>query len=130
MRCKLGIFSVAGVLSNIRITAPPNECQSRCNKARGKVCDSVWVTSGVKFNMRRRSVVLAGPRKSAKNRGVGGGALIQDSVLNRANVFGHYEHQWGNYTRTWETQQWTKNENIRTRIRTYLRLDNILSNYI
>ena len=24
--CKLGNFSVAGILSNIRITAPPNEC--------------------------------------------------------------------------------------------------------
>ena len=28
--CKLGNFSVAGVLSNIRITAPPNDCRSRC----------------------------------------------------------------------------------------------------
>ena len=35
--------------------------------------------------MRRRSLALAGPPKSAKNRGGGGGALIQDSALNRAN---------------------------------------------
>ena len=34
--------------------------------------------------MRRRSLALAGPPKSAKNRG--GGALIQDSALNRANT--------------------------------------------
>ena len=54
------------------------------DKARGKVCDLVWVTSGGKFNMRRRSLALAGHPKSAKNRG--GGALIQDSVLNRANT--------------------------------------------
>ena len=33
--------------------------------------------------MRRRSLALAGPPTSAKNRG--GSALIQDSALNRAN---------------------------------------------
>ena len=33
----------------------------------------------------RRSLALAGPPKLAKNRG-GGGALIQDSALNRANT--------------------------------------------
>ena len=32
--------------------------------------------------MRRQSLALAGPPKSAKNRG---GALIQDSALNQAN---------------------------------------------
>ena len=40
------------------------------DKARGKVCDLVWVTTGGKFTMRRRFLVLAGPPKSAKNRGV------------------------------------------------------------
>ena len=69
--CKLGNFSVAGVLSNICLTAPPNECRSQCYKARGKVCDLVWVTSGGKFNM-RQSLALAGPPKSAKIRGGGG----------------------------------------------------------
>ena len=54
-----------------RLSAPPNECRMRCYKARGKVCDLLWVTSGGKFNMRRRCLALAGPPKSAKNRGVG-----------------------------------------------------------
>ena len=65
-----------------RLSAAPNEGRLRCYKARGKVCDLVWVTSGWKFNMRRRSLALAGPPKSAKNRGV----LIQDSAINRANT--------------------------------------------
>ena len=46
----------------------------------------VWVTSGGKFNMRRQSLALAGPPKSAKEKGGGGVALIQDSALNRANT--------------------------------------------
>ena len=37
--------------------------------ARGKVC--VLVTSGGIFNIRRRSLALAGPQISAKNRGLG-----------------------------------------------------------
>ena len=36
--------------------------------------------------MRRQSLVLAGPPKSAKNRGGGGCALFLDSALNRANT--------------------------------------------
>ena len=36
--------------------------------------------------MRRRSLALAGPLKSAKNRGGGGGALIQDSAPKWANT--------------------------------------------
>ena len=54
--------------------------------ARGKICDLVWVTSGGKFNMRRQSLALAGPLKTAKNRG--GGALIQYSALNRPGEYG------------------------------------------
>ena len=37
------------------------------DKARGKVIDLVWVMSGGKFNMMRRSLALAGPPKSAEN---------------------------------------------------------------
>ena len=58
----------------------PNKCQSWCYKARGKVCDLVWVTSGGKFNMRRRSLVLAGPPKSAKTRRGGGGVRLLRTV--------------------------------------------------
>ena len=39
------------------------------DKARGKVYDLVSVTSGGRFNIRRQSLVLAGPPISAKNRG-------------------------------------------------------------
>ena len=46
------------------------------DKARGKVCDLVWVTSGGKF-MRGRSLSLAGPPKSAKN---GGGVRLFKTV--------------------------------------------------
>ena len=38
--------------------------------ARGKVCDLVLVTSGGRFNIRRRSVALAGPQFPQK---IGGG---------------------------------------------------------
>ena len=37
--CKLGIFSVTGVLSNICITAPPNECRSWCYVPQQEIAD-------------------------------------------------------------------------------------------
>ena len=43
------------------------------DKARGKVCDLVWVTSRRKFNMWRWSLALAGPPKSAEKKAGGGG---------------------------------------------------------
>ena len=51
--------------------------------ARGKVCDLVLVTSGGRFNIRRRSLALAGPPISAINRG---DALIWDHALEWANA--------------------------------------------
>ena len=41
------------------------------------------VTSGGRFNIRRRPLALAGPPTSAKNRG---DALFLDRVLNQANT--------------------------------------------
>ena len=54
--------------------------------ARGKLC--VLVTSGGRFNIRRRPLALAGPPISAKNRGF---ALIRDRVLNQANTVSIFE---------------------------------------
>ena len=42
------------------------EFSAGCRPVRGKVC--VLVTSGGRFNIRRRSLALAGPQISAKNR--------------------------------------------------------------
>ena len=47
------------------------------------MCDLVLVTSGGRLNIRRRSLALAGPPISAKNRG---DALIRDRALNRPNT--------------------------------------------
>ena len=60
--------------------------------ARGKVC--VLVTSGGRFNKRRRSLALAGPTNFAKN---SRGALIRDRVLIQENtvyIFTHYVCDW------------------------------------
>ena len=51
--------------------------------ARGKVSDLVLVTSRGRFNIRIRSLALAGPPISAKNRG---DVLIRDRALNQANT--------------------------------------------
>ena len=88
--CKLGNFSVTGVLSNIPITAPPNECRSGCYVRQQEMADR-WqlqspyiylfvVLKQKKFNMGRRSLALAGTPKSVKNCGGGGCAYLRQCV--------------------------------------------------
>ena len=73
--CKLGNFSVSGVLSNIRITTPPNECRLRCYVPQQEMAD------------RRQTISCAcWSPKSAKNWGGGGGGGGGRAALNRANT--------------------------------------------